>query len=97
MLTFLFDGPRTWLIGHCLKGKESIKSFRNMFGVIEFNVTKHLLDIVYSQTICWLSLFYAPLITVVTAIKLILVYLLRIFYVNVVSMKAEVFNTPGSD
>ena len=89
MLTFLIDGPRTWLIGHCLKGKESIAGFRNMFGVIEFNVTKHLLDIVYSQTICWLSLFYAPLITVVTAIKLILVYLLRIFYVNIVSMKAD--------
>ena len=80
IIIFLIDGPRRLLIGYCLKGSK-VESF----GVIQFNVTKHVLDIVYSQTICWLALFFAPLITLVTVLKFIVVYYLRIFYINYVS------------
>ncbi len=78
------DAPRTYLIGHCLKNSESLRTFRNYFGVINFNVTKHVLDIVYSQTICWLAIFYAPLITLVTLLKSVVLFYLRIFYVKYV-------------
>ena len=85
ILTFLVDLPRTRLVGTLLKNKGGkVESFRVNFCVINFNVTKHVLDIVYSQTICWLTLFYAPLITVVTLLKLLVIYYLRIFYVNFV-------------
>ena len=81
----MVDLPRTRLVGTLLKDKGGqIETFRNNFCVINFNVTKHVLDIVYSQTICWLTLFYAPLITVVTLLKLLMLYYLRIFYVNYV-------------
>jgi hypothetical protein len=84
-IVFLFDAPRRWLIGHCMEGSESLAYFRNHFGVIQFNVTKHALDIVYSQTICWLAIFYAPLITLVTVIKSVLLFYLRLFHVQYVS------------
>lgn len=84
---FLFDGPRRYLIGHCLKGTETLQSFRNAVGVINFDVTKHVLDIVYSQTICWVGIFYAPLLSLVTVIKLFILFYLRLFHVNFVSLK----------
>lgn len=61
-----------------------------MFGVIHFDVTKHVLDIVYSQTICWLGIFYAPLISLATMIKLLIVFFLRLFHVNVVSKGSDI-------
>ena len=81
MLCF-FDAPRSWLFGHCLKGNKSLEGFRNTFGVIYFNVTRLVLDIVYSQELCWLGLFFAPLITIVTMVKLCFMLLLRLFYVK---------------
>ena len=84
MLCFV-DAPRSWLIGYCLKGRKSFEGFRNSFGVIYFNVTRLVLDIVYSQTLCWLGIFFAPLITVVTMIKLGFMLLLRLFYVKKVN------------
>jgi hypothetical protein len=68
-----------------LEGKSSFRALHENFGRIEFNISKHVLDIVYTQAICWLALFYAPLISVVTVIKCIAIYLLRIFYVIYVS------------
>ena len=81
MLCF-FDAPRSWLFGHCLKGNKSLEGLRNTFGVIYFNVTRLVLDIVYSQTLCWLGIFFAPLITIVTMVKLCFMLLLRLFYVK---------------
>ena len=48
-------------------------------------MSKHVLDIVYTQAICWLALFYAPLISIVTVVKCLLIYALRIFFVLYVS------------
>ena len=49
-------------------------------GTITFDVTKHVLDIVYSQTICWLAMFYAPLIVVITLLKSFVIFYIRLFY-----------------
>ena len=54
-------------------------------GKIEFNITQHVLDIVYSQTICWLSLFVAPLMSAVTLLKFFAIAYLRMFFVKYVS------------
>merc|ERR1719270_1344754 len=52
------------------------------FDKIEFSISKHTLDIVYSQTICWMGLFFAPLISAVTVLKLLVVFYLRIIYLK---------------
>eukprot|EP00094_Tigriopus_californicus_P007864 TCALIF_07570-PA protein Name:"Similar to Tmc7 Transmembrane channel-like protein 7 (Gallus gallus)" AED:0.19 eAED:0.19 QI:0/0/0/0.25/0.66/0.75/4/0/609 len=77
LVVFLVDLARAKLIGS--KRKNKIFKF---LGSIEFTISKHVLDIVYSQTICWLAMFYAPLITLVTVIKMMLLFLLRWLYVR---------------
>jgi hypothetical protein len=49
---------------------------------IEFNIPKHVLDIVYTQTICWMGLFFSPLISLITFIKLFVLFYLRIAYLR---------------
>ena len=73
------------MFGKMLEGTENYQGIHQFFGRIEFNVSKHVLDIVYTQSICWLGLFYAPLISVVTVFKCLLIYALRMFYVIYVS------------
>ena len=72
---------RSFLFGKLLEGKKSVEGLHQFAGRIEFNVSKHVLDIVYTQAICWLALFYAPLISIVTVLKCIFIYALRIFFV----------------
>lgn len=76
-LIFFVDLPRILIFGRC-RGSNFCCS---LMGTIEFGITKNVLDIVYSQAICWLAVFYAPLILAVTIVKSILLYFFRLFYV----------------
>ena len=49
---------------------------------LEFNIPKHVLDIVYSQTICWMGLFFAPLLSLITLIKLLSLFYIRLSYLK---------------
>ena len=51
-------------------------------GKLEFNIPKHVLDIVYSQTICWMGLFFAPLLSLITLIKLLSLFYIRLSYLK---------------
>ena len=73
----LVDFPRVRLLGGCT-GSPFLSG---TLGTITFDVTKHVLDIVYSQTICWLAMFYAPLIVVITLLKSFVIFYIRLFYV----------------
>ena len=61
--------------------------FENLkrFGDMEFDISKHVLDIVYSQTICWFAIFFSPLISALTMVKIFAVFYLRLFFVKYVS------------
>jgi len=72
-VVLLMDIPRVKL--PCFKSIPAIST-------IEFNIPKHVLDIVYSQTICWMGLFFAPLLSIVTFIKLLFIFYLRIWYLK---------------
>lgn len=75
-LIFVVDVFRVKVVGRWLP---------DLLSNIQFNVSKHVLDIVYSQTICWLAVFFAPLILAVTVGKTLLLFLFRMFYVRAVS------------
>lgn len=47
----------------------------------EFNLVGSTLDMVYSQSICWLGMFYCPVLPIITAFKCVIV-----FYVKYVSL-----------
>ena len=49
---------------------------------IEFNIPKHTLDIIYSQTICWMGVFFSPLISLITFVKLFVIFYLRLGYLS---------------
>merc|ERR1711990_649773 len=53
-----------------------------MLSTIEFNIPKHTLDIIYSQTICWMGLFFSPLISLITFVKLFVIFYLRLGYLS---------------
>lgn len=78
IVVFLVDLIRSLLFGN------SKSNFFKFMGSVEFTISKHVLDIVYSQIICWLAMFYAPLITVVTVIKMMFLFFLRWLYVKFV-------------
>ncbi|KAH9502572.1 Transmembrane channel-like protein 7 [Bulinus truncatus] len=47
----------------------------------EFAIGKHTLDLIYSQSLCWLGLFYAPLMPLVVIVKLIIIFYVKRFSV----------------
>lgn len=53
-VTFFVNFPRALLARHI------DSKFTRFIGEQEFELSKHVLDIVYSQTLCWLGTFYAP-------------------------------------
>ena len=64
--TFFVNFPRK-MIGHkLLRGSR----LGTIVGEIEFEIPKHVLDIVYGQTLCWLGMFYSPLLPAVTCVKI---------------------------
>ena len=53
-----------------------------MLSNIEFSIPKHTLDIIYSQTICWMGIFFSPLISLITFVKLFVIFYLRLGYLS---------------
>ncbi|GFN96368.1 transmembrane channel-like protein [Plakobranchus ocellatus] len=47
----------------------------------EFATGRHTLELVYSQSLCWLGLFYSPLLPVVVILKLIVIFYVKRFSV----------------
>lgn len=46
-------------------------------GLAEFDIPKNVLDIVYTQTLCWLGFFYAPLIPALATISMFVLFYLK--------------------
>jgi len=57
----------------------------------KFGIPKHVLDIVYSQAICWMGLFFSPLISLITFIKLFLLFYIRMAYIKYFCVPSKTF------
>lgn len=58
-VTFFVNFPRALLARHI------DSKFTRFIGEQEFELSKHVLDIVYSQTLCWLGTFYTPFLPII--------------------------------
>lgn len=72
-MTFFVNFPRSLIARHT---ENKVLRF---VGEQEFDLPKHVLDIVYSQTICWLGCFYAPLLPMVAVIGTFLLFYVKKF------------------
>lgn len=62
IITFFINFPRSLIAKH-FNGR-----FAKFIGDQEFELSKHVLDVVYSQTLCWLGSFYAPFLPAIAAV-----------------------------
>ncbi|XP_043803117.1 transmembrane channel-like protein 7 isoform X2 [Apis laboriosa] len=72
-MTFFVNFPRS------LIAKHTENKILRFFGEQEFDLSKHVLDVVYLQTVCWLGFFFAPLLPLVAIIGTFLLFYIKKF------------------
>lgn len=72
-ITFFVNFPRAVIAKHV----ES--RFARFIGEQEFDLPKHVLDIIYSQTLCWLGAFYSPILPVICSVICFLLFYIKKF------------------
>ncbi|KAL8593138.1 hypothetical protein ACOMHN_009793 [Nucella lapillus] len=72
-LTFFVEFPRKFIYDHF---KDKSLLVQN-FGQQEFDLPKNVLDIVYSQTLGWLGTYFAPMLPMMTFIKIFIVFYIK--------------------
>lgn len=72
-MTFFVNFPRSLIARHT---ENKVLRF---IGEQEFDLPKHVLDIVYSQTLCWLGCLFAPLLPLVAVIGTFLLFYVKKF------------------
>ncbi|XP_076063938.1 transmembrane channel-like protein 7 isoform X2 [Oratosquilla oratoria] len=75
LTTFFVNFPRRCIGQKIMRGSR----IGSVIGDIEFEIPKHVLDIVYGQTLCWLGIFFSPLLPAITCVKLVLVFYIKYF------------------
>ncbi|XP_055919049.1 transmembrane channel-like protein 7 [Eupeodes corollae] len=91
-VTFFVNFPRAIMARH-------IKTrFVRLIGEQEFELPKHVLDIVYSQTICWLGSFYSPFLPVIAAVLTFCMFYIKKFQCLVNSKPSAIlYRASGSN
>lgn len=73
VVTFFINFPRSMFARHsenrCIK----------LFGEQEFHLPKHVLDVVYSQTLCWLGAFYCPILPLIATVQCFFMFYIKKF------------------
>ncbi|MCI4383243.1 hypothetical protein PGIGA_G00024230 [Pangasianodon gigas] len=90
--TFLVAYPRKVLVEKCLSSNLSRRVGKQQF-VIPLNV----LDLVYSQTVTWVGVFYCPLLPAINILKLLAIfYIIKFNLVRCCDPPRKVFRTTSS-
>jgi transmembrane channel-like protein len=71
-VTFFVNFPRAMIARHM---NNAFARFIEM----DFELSKHVLDVVYSQTICWLGTFYAPFLPAIAAVLIFFMFYIKKF------------------
>ncbi|KAG5671974.1 hypothetical protein PVAND_002138 [Polypedilum vanderplanki] len=72
LVTFFVNFPRAMIARHM---NNAFARFIEM----DFELSKHVLDVVYSQTICWLGTFYAPFLPAIAAVLIFFMFYIKKF------------------
>lgn len=72
-LTFFINFPRAVIAKH-VKNK-----FTKWIGEQSFDLPKHVLDIIYSQTLCWIGSFYSPVLPAICSLICFLIFYIKKF------------------
>lgn len=73
LVTFFVNFPRAMFAKHVHT------NLARWIGEQEFVLSKHVLDIVYSQTLCWLGSFYAPFLPAIAVVLTFLMFYIKKF------------------
>ncbi|KAJ8959361.1 hypothetical protein NQ318_022047 [Aromia moschata] len=73
VITFVINFIRSLLAKHI------DNKFIKFIGDQTFDLPKHALDIVYTQTLCWFGMFYAPLLSLMATIIFLLLFYIKKF------------------
>ncbi|XP_043477744.1 transmembrane channel-like protein 7 [Leptopilina heterotoma] len=91
VLTIFINFPRSLLARH------SENKILRFIGEQQFDLPKQVLDVVYSQTICWLGAFFVPLLPLVATIGSFLIFYIKKFACLVNSTpSSQVYRTSRS-
>lgn len=71
-VTFFINFPRALIARHM---NNAFARFIEM----DFELSKHVLDVVYSQTLCWLGTFYAPFLPAIAAVLIFFMFYIKKF------------------
>ncbi|KAK7790181.1 hypothetical protein R5R35_002954 [Gryllus longicercus] len=72
-VTFLINFPRMLIAKH---SKSKVAKY---IGEQEFDLPKHVLDVVYTQTLCWLGSFYAPILPAMGTLECFFLFYIKKF------------------
>lgn len=72
-ITFVVNFLRGFLARHI------DNKFIRLIGEQSFDLPKHALDVVYTQTLCWVGIFFAPLISVMASIIFFVLFYVKKF------------------
>ncbi|XP_055592810.1 transmembrane channel-like protein 7 [Uranotaenia lowii] len=73
LVTFFVNFPRAMIARH------SSSRIAKFIGEQEFELSKHVLDVIYSQTLCWLGTFYTPFLPAIAAILFFFMFYIKKF------------------
>uniref|UniRef100_A0AAG5DKV0 TMC domain-containing protein n=1 Tax=Anopheles atroparvus TaxID=41427 RepID=A0AAG5DKV0_ANOAO len=73
LVTFFVNFPRAMFARH------SSSRLAKFIGEQEFELSKHVLDVIYSQTLCWLGTFYTPFLPAIAALLTFLMFYIKKF------------------
>ncbi|KAG8039273.1 hypothetical protein G9C98_003580 [Cotesia typhae] len=73
LVTFFINFPRSLIARH------SENKFIRFIGEQEFDLPRHILDIVYSQTICWVGMFFVPILPLISTIGCFFLFYIKKF------------------
>lgn len=59
--------------------KHTRTKFARLIGEQEFELSKHVLDVVYSQTLCWLGSFYSPFLPAISTVITFFMFYIKKF------------------